>query len=72
MNVFEAGGRLPLVHIDDAVRATVRAADRASSGEVYDIVDDRSVSLVEKLELGWCPAFPTLEDGLADMFRRAV
>jgi nucleoside-diphosphate-sugar epimerase len=109
-------GRLPLIHIDDAVSATVRAADRAAAGAVYDIVDDRPVSLAEvvvrlsvragaappfqvpawvprlvspymsrlmsmrmalsndkaKLELGWCPAFPTLEDGLADMFQRVV
>jgi len=109
-------GRLPLIHIDDAVSATVRAAERASSGAVFDIVDDRPVSLAEivvqvsecagaappfrvpacvprlvspymsrlmsvrmplsnvkaKMELGWCLAFPRLEDGLADMFRRAM
>ena len=109
-------GRLPLIHIDDAVSAPVRAADRASSGAVHDIVDDRPVGLAEivvqlpecagaapacrvpawvlrlvspymsrlisvrmplskaraKLERGWCPAFSTLGNGLADMFRRAV
>jgi hypothetical protein len=40
-------GRLPLIHIDDVVSAPVRAADRASSGAVHDIVDDRPVGLAE-------------------------
>jgi nucleoside-diphosphate-sugar epimerase len=114
--VRDDSGRLPLIHIDDAVSATVRAAERASAGAVFDIVDDRPVSLAEivvqvskcagaappfrvpawvprlvspymsrlmsvrmplsnvkaKLELEWCLAFPRLEDGLADMFRRAI
>jgi nucleoside-diphosphate-sugar epimerase len=38
---------LPMIHIDDAVRATVRAVDAGRPGGVYDIVDDRAVSLTE-------------------------
>src|SRR5215467_697035 len=40
-------GQLPLIHIDDAVSATVCALDRAPAGSTYDIVDDRAVSLSE-------------------------
>jgi len=40
-------GQLPLIHIDDAVSATVHALDRAPAGGVYDIVDDQAVSLTE-------------------------
>jgi nucleoside-diphosphate-sugar epimerase len=40
-------GQLPLIHIDDAVGATICALDRAPSGSVYDIVDDRAVSMTE-------------------------
>jgi len=40
-------GQLPLIHIDDAVSATVRALDHAPAGGVYDIVDDRAVSMSE-------------------------
>ena len=38
-------GELPLIHVDDAVAATVLALDRAPAGATYDIVDDRPVSL---------------------------
>jgi nucleoside-diphosphate-sugar epimerase len=40
-------GQLPLVHIADAVSATVRALDLAPAGSTYDIVDDRAVSMTE-------------------------
>jgi nucleoside-diphosphate-sugar epimerase len=40
-------GELPLIHVDDAVAATVLALDRAPAGSTYDIVDDRPVSLSE-------------------------
>ncbi|PYR30250.1 MAG: hypothetical protein DMF89_08610 [Acidobacteria bacterium] len=43
-------GQLPLIHIDDAVSATVRALDKAPAGSIYDIVDDRAVSLTEIVE----------------------
>jgi nucleoside-diphosphate-sugar epimerase len=43
-------GQLPLIHIDDAVSATVRALDKAPAGSTYDIVDDRAVSLTEIVE----------------------
>ena len=38
---------LPCIHVDDAARATVLALDRAPAGSVYDIVDDRAVSISE-------------------------
>src|SRR5204863_7986884 len=43
-------GQLPLIHIDDAVSATVRALESAPPGSTYDIVDDRAVSLTELVE----------------------
>jgi nucleoside-diphosphate-sugar epimerase len=43
-------GKLPLIHVDDAVSATVRALDLAPGGRIYDIVDDRAVSLSELVE----------------------
>jgi len=38
---------LPCIHVDDAARATALALERAPAGAVYDIVDDRAVSLSE-------------------------
>lgn len=108
--------RLPVIHLDDAVSATVRALDAAPAGSVYDIVDDRSVSFAEivqalaeytgskppltvpawlprlvapymmrvtslqlslsntkaKKELNWRLRYPTLKEGLAQMFPRAA
>ena len=43
-------GQLPFIHVEDAVSATVRALDLAPAGAVYDIVDDRAVSLAEIVE----------------------
>ena len=43
-------GQLPVIHVEDAVSATVRALDAAPPGAVYDIVDDRAVSLAEIVE----------------------
>jgi nucleoside-diphosphate-sugar epimerase len=43
-------GQLPLIHVDDAVSATVRALDVALAGSTYDIVDDHAVSLTEVVE----------------------
>lgn len=40
-------GQLPVIHVDDAVSATVRALDGAPAGGVYDIVDDHPVSWTE-------------------------
>lgn len=109
-------GQLPLIHVDDAVSATVSALDKAPAGGVYDIVDDRAVSLTEiaetiaeytgspkplhvpawlprlvapylarmtsirmplsnahaRTDFGWRPKYPTLRDGMAQMFRRAA
>lgn len=109
-------GQLPLIHVEDAVSATLCALDAAPAGAVYDIVDDRAVSLTEivegiaeytgsaapfrvpgwlprllapytarltsirmplsnakaKAELGWRPKYPTVRDGLAQMFRHAA
>jgi nucleoside-diphosphate-sugar epimerase len=38
-------GELPIIHIDDAVSATVLALDHGLVGSVYDIVDDQAVSM---------------------------
>jgi 2-alkyl-3-oxoalkanoate reductase len=109
-------GQLPLIHVVDAVNATLLALDRAPAGGVYDIVDDRAASMTEivetiaeytrspaplrvpgwlprliapymarmtsirmplsntaaKSDLGWRPKYPTMRDGLADMFRQAA
>jgi nucleoside-diphosphate-sugar epimerase len=109
-------GLLPLIHVVDAVSATLLALDRAPAGGVYDIVDDRAASMTEivktiaeftgspaplrvpawiprliapymarmtsirmplsntaaKSDLGWRPKYPTMRDGLADMFGRAA
>jgi 2-alkyl-3-oxoalkanoate reductase len=40
-------GQLPVISIEDAVSATVRALDAGTPGAAYDIVDDRAVSLTE-------------------------
>jgi len=40
-------GEMPLIHVDDAVAATVLALDRAPAGSTYEIVDDRAASLSE-------------------------
>ena len=109
-------GQLPLIHIDDAVSATVLALDAAPGGSTYEIVDDRAASMTEivttlakyagsapprrvpawlprlvapylarmtairlplsnaraKADLGWKPKYPTIEQGVAQMFRRAA
>jgi 2-alkyl-3-oxoalkanoate reductase len=38
---------LPCIHLADAVSATVLALDRGNAGSVYDIVDDRPVSMTD-------------------------
>lgn len=43
-------GKLPVIHIQDAVSATVCALDRGRPGGIYNIVDDRAVSLTEIVE----------------------
>jgi nucleoside-diphosphate-sugar epimerase len=40
-------GLLPVINIEDAASATVLALDRAAPGAIYDIVDDRPVSMAE-------------------------
>jgi nucleoside-diphosphate-sugar epimerase len=109
-------GRLPLINLEDAVTATIRALDKASAGAVYNIVDDEAVSLREVVETiaacsgsanpyhvpGWLPRlvapamskltarqlplsnatakaelvwrlkYPTMREGVAQMFRRAA
>jgi len=106
--------QLPIIHIEDAVSATLRALDIAPAGSVYDIVDDQPVRFSEiveaiaeftssakpfripawllklvspymarmtstrlplsnlkaKTELGWRPKYPTMRDGLANMFHK--
>jgi nucleoside-diphosphate-sugar epimerase len=109
-------GQLPVIHIDDAVNATVLALDRAPGGSVYEIVDDHPASMTEivttlakyagsrsplrvpawlprlvapymarvtairmplsnaraKAELGWKPKYPTIQQGVEQMFRHAA
>jgi nucleoside-diphosphate-sugar epimerase len=43
-------GQLPVIHIDDAVVATLAALDRAPAGSAYDIVDDEAVSMTQIVE----------------------
>ena len=43
-------GQLPLIHVDDAVTATLSALDLAPAGSTYDIVDDRAMSMTEIVE----------------------
>ena len=43
-------GRLPWIHVDDAVSATVQALRLAPAGGTYDIVDDWAVSFTEMVE----------------------
>ena len=42
--------QLPVIHLDDAVGATLRALDIAPAGSIYDLVDDQGVSLSEIVE----------------------
>jgi len=52
-------GLLPVIHVSDAVSATVAALDRAPAGSAYDIVDDRAVSLKDIVEtLAKCSGSP--------------
>lgn len=44
-------GQLPFIHLDDAVSATLAALDHGSAGSVYDIVDDRAISISEAVRL---------------------
>jgi nucleoside-diphosphate-sugar epimerase len=43
-------GQLPVIHIDDAVSATVAALDHGVPGSAYEIVDDQPVSMKEIVE----------------------
>jgi nucleoside-diphosphate-sugar epimerase len=45
--VRDDAGQLPLIHIDDAVSATLLALDTAPAGSTYDIVDDYAASITE-------------------------
>jgi nucleoside-diphosphate-sugar epimerase len=39
--------QLPLIHVDDAVSATLASLERAPAGRIYDIADDRALSMSE-------------------------
>jgi nucleoside-diphosphate-sugar epimerase len=39
--------QLPIIHVEDAVSATLRALDIAPAGSIYDIVDDQAVPFSE-------------------------
>jgi nucleoside-diphosphate-sugar epimerase len=40
-------GRLPFIHVEDAVAATVAALDKGAAGSIFDIVDDHPASFSE-------------------------
>jgi nucleoside-diphosphate-sugar epimerase len=42
-------GKLPFIHLDDAVAATIASLNHGSSASVYNIVDDRPASFSEML-----------------------
>jgi nucleoside-diphosphate-sugar epimerase len=44
-------GQLPFIHLDDAVSATLAALDQGAPGSVYDIVDDRAISISEAVRV---------------------
>lgn len=44
-------GLLPFIHIGDAVSATVAALDQGAPGRVYDIVDDKALSISEAVRI---------------------
>src|SRR6202008_4405967 len=44
-------GLMPLVHVDDAATATIAALEHPSPSAVYNVVDDRPMSLTEFLSL---------------------
>ena len=44
-------GQLPFIHLDDAVSATVAALDCGTPGSIYDIVDDRAISISDAVRL---------------------
>jgi nucleoside-diphosphate-sugar epimerase len=39
--------QLPVIHMDDAVSATLAALERAPAGSIYDVVDEQAVSMSE-------------------------
>jgi nucleoside-diphosphate-sugar epimerase len=109
-------GQLPVIHLDDAVSATMCAIDRGRPGGTYEIVDDRAVSFTDivmalaaataspapmrvpawlprlltpymarltairmplsnaaaKAELGWQLRYPTIDNGIGGLARRAA
>lgn len=71
--LVELARRRPLIHIEDAVTATVLALNAGLGGNTYEIVDDDAASANEraKAELGWAPKYPTIQAGLAQMVRPA-
>jgi nucleoside-diphosphate-sugar epimerase len=44
-------GLLPFIHIDDAVNATVAALDQGTAGSVYEIVDDKALSISDAVRI---------------------
>jgi nucleoside-diphosphate-sugar epimerase len=44
-------GLLPFIQLDDAVSATLAALDHGPAGGVYDVVDDRAISISEAVRL---------------------
>lgn len=43
-------GALPMIHVADAVSATIRALDHGESGAIYNVVDNQAVSMTDLIE----------------------
>lgn len=44
-------GLLPFIHVDDAVSATIAALDQGTPGGVYDIADDKALSISDAVRI---------------------
>lgn len=43
-------GTLPMIHVQDAVQATIRALEHGQRGAIYNVVDDEPVSMTRLIE----------------------
>ena len=46
----EDHGVLPMIHVQDAVQATIRALDHGEAGAVYNVVDNQPVSMTRLID----------------------
>lgn len=62
-------GRLPLIHVDDAVSATLSALEVAPYMARMSSIRLSLSNARAKADLGWRPVYPTMRDGVSRMFR---